>query len=88
MGYASRNPIRRLNMKFVAGIIFGVVMVVFIFQNVDTVAINFLFWQISISRALVIFIVFLVGVILGALFRTQYKTKVKSLRETTDQPEN
>ena len=54
-------------MKFIAGIVFGVLMVIFIFQNIDVVEINFLFWSFSISRALMIFLIFLTGIILGAL---------------------
>lgn len=64
-------------MKFVTGIIFGVLMVIFIFQNIDIVVINFLFWHVSISRALMIFVVFLIGVILGTLLKCLQKGKEK-----------
>ncbi len=57
-------------MKFILGLIFGIVMVIFIFQNIDVVEINFLFWSISISRALMIFLVLLIGIILGAILRS------------------
>jgi len=57
-------------MKFILGLIFGIVMVIFIFQNIDVVEINFLFWSISISRALMIFLVLFIGIILGAILRS------------------
>lgn len=54
-------------MKFITGIVFGILMVIFIFQNIDVVVINFLFWSVSISRALMIFLIFLMGIVLGAI---------------------
>jgi uncharacterized integral membrane protein len=57
-------------MKFILGLIFGIVMVIFIFQNIDVVEINFLFWSISISMALMIFLVLFIGIILGAILRS------------------
>jgi len=57
-------------MKFVTGIVFGILMVIFIFQNIDIVVINFLFWSLSISRALMIFLVFLMGIVLGTILRS------------------
>ncbi len=57
-------------MKFVTGIVFGILMVIFIFQNIDVVVINFLFWSLSISRALMIFLVFLMGIVLGTILRS------------------
>ena len=74
-------------MKFVTGIIFGVLMVIFIFQNIDMVEINFLFWHVSISRALMIFLVFLIGVILGAILRNLKRAKGKpERREEPSEP--
>ncbi len=57
-------------MKFITGIVFGILMVIFIFQNIDIVVINFLFWSLSISRALMIFLVFLMGIVLGTILRS------------------
>lgn len=73
-------------MKFVTGIIFGVLMVIFIFQNIDLVDINFLFWHITISRALMIFVVFLIGVILGILLKSLKRGKEITV-EKSEQPE-
>ena len=62
-------------MKFITGIVFGILMVIFIFQNIDVVVINFLFWSVSISRALMIFLFFLIGIVLGALLSGMKKGK-------------
>jgi putative membrane protein len=65
-------------MKFITGIVFGILMVIFIFQNIDVVVINFLFWSVSISRALMIFLIFLMGIVLGALLSSMKKGKKRS----------
>jgi len=57
-------------MKFLLGLIFGILMVIFIFQNIEVVNINFLFWSISVSRALMVFLIFLIGIILGAILKS------------------
>ena len=56
-------------MKFVTGLILGILVVIFIIQNLEIVEISFLFWTLSISRALMIFLIFSVGVILGIILR-------------------
>jgi uncharacterized integral membrane protein len=51
--------------KFVLGIIIGVLVVVFIFQNTQMVEVTFIAWTIRISRALMVLMVFFVGTVLG-----------------------
>ena len=57
-------------MKFILGIIFGIFVVIFIIQNTEVVEINFLFWIISISRALMVLFIFLIGIMIGAILKT------------------
>jgi uncharacterized integral membrane protein len=57
-------------MKFILGLIFGILVVIFIFQNIEVVQINFLFWSISVSRALMVFLIFLIGIIVGAILKS------------------
>lgn len=64
-------------MKFILGLIFGIIMVIFIFQNIDIVEISFLFWSISISRALMIFLVLLMGILLGVILQGIHRGKQK-----------
>lgn len=71
-------------MKFILGIIFGILVVIFIIQNTEVVEINFLFWIISISRALMVLFIFLIGIMIGAILKTvadKKKEKAKSLAQ-------
>ena len=56
-------------MKFGAGIIIGLVIgilvIVFILQNIEMVEVTFLAWTISVNRAVMVLVVFAVGIILG-----------------------
>lgn len=58
-----------MKFTFVLGVIFGILVVAFILQNTEIVEISFLFWTISISRALVVLLVFIIGIIVGAIIR-------------------
>jgi putative membrane protein len=64
-------------MKFILGLIFGIIMVIFIFQNIDIVEINFLFWSVSISRALMIFLILLMGILMGAILKSVNRVREK-----------
>ena len=51
--------------KFIVGIIFGVLAVVFILQNVQVVEFSFLMWNISMSRSVLFALMLAVGFVLG-----------------------
>ncbi len=53
------------NIKVYAGLGLLILVVLFTLQNTETVPISFLFWEFRISRALVIFMVFVIGVLVG-----------------------
>ena len=53
--------------KFIFGIIIGVLVIVFIILNIETVDINFYFWTITVNRAIMALIIFLAGGISGWL---------------------
>ena len=42
----------------------------FLNQNTEIVEIDFLFWTISISRALVVLLVFIIGILVGAILKS------------------
>ena len=73
-------------MKFVLGVIIGlaigVLVIVFILQNIETVQVTFLAWTISVNRALMVLAVFAVGIIfgwiLGSLGRRRRAEKPKA----------
>lgn len=43
----------------------ALILVVFLFQNLEAVEFNFLGWSISMSRAILVALVFAVGVLVG-----------------------
>lgn len=59
------------NIKAYAGSGLLTLVALFILQNTETVPISFLFWEFRISRALMIFMVFVIGVLAG-LFSSNY----------------
>ena len=62
--------------------------VLFIFQNMAVVEIRFLFWSISISRSLLIFLLFSSGAVCGWFLHSYsgYRKRKGTLTETT--PDN
>ncbi len=53
--------------RFIFGIAIGVVIAIFSFQNTQVVDFDFLVWTITISRSLMVLIVFGVGAVSGWL---------------------
>jgi uncharacterized integral membrane protein len=51
--------------RFILGIIFGILAIVFIVQNIQMVDVNFLAWTITMSRAFMLIIILGIGFILG-----------------------
>ena len=59
------------NLKMYAGLGLLILVVLFTLQNTETVPISFLFWEFHVSRALMIFVVFTIGVLVG-VFSSNY----------------
>lgn len=53
--------------KFILGAVIGVLVIIFLFLNIETVDINFYFWTVTVNRAVMVLIVFLAGGISGWL---------------------
>ena len=53
------------NIKVYAGLGLLILVVLFTLQNTETAPISFLFWEFRISRALMIFAIFAIGVLTG-----------------------
>ena len=60
------------NIKLYAGLGLLILVVLFTLQNTETVPISFLFWEFRISRALMIFLVFVIGVLAGIFTSSHY----------------
>ena len=67
-----------MNIKLILGMILAGTAIVFIMQNVTSVDMTFLFWTLSISRALLMLLVLSLGIILGWLLRGSTRT-IKSM---------
>ena len=51
--------------KFIAGLILGALVVIFTLQNADMVTVRFLAWTVTISRAVMLFVVLGAGLVIG-----------------------
>jgi putative membrane protein len=72
-----------MSFKLILILIIAGLTVIFITQNVAAVDVTFLFWSISMSRALLIFFVLMIGFVLG-WFLHGYLTYRRSKNEPTD----
>jgi len=54
-----------VNIKMYITLFLLALVVIFTVQNATAVTVNFLFWKLEISRALLIFFVLVIGVIIG-----------------------
>ena len=54
-----------MNTKLIPCLILTGLAVIFIIQNVTVIDIRFLFWTLSMSRALLMFFVLAIGVVIG-----------------------
>ena len=61
------------NIRLISGITLVLLVVIFTLQNTEVVNINFLFWQFSMSRVLLIFVLLLTGVVIGWLLHSLAK---------------
>ena len=54
-----------MNLKLYTGLSLLILVVIFTIQNAEVVQINFLIWDFSMSRALMIFLVLSIGILVG-----------------------
>jgi uncharacterized integral membrane protein len=67
-----------MSFKLILILILAGLAVIFITQNVAAVEVNFLLWSLSLSRALLIFFVLIIGLVLGWFLNSYFvyrKTK-------------
>jgi lipopolysaccharide assembly protein A len=68
-----------MNYKLILGIALGGMAVLFIIQNVTAVDLTFLFWTLSMSRALLMSLILSIGIILGWLLHSYFR-RIKTVR--------
>lgn len=55
--------------RFIAILVLVCLVLIFIFQNIEIIKVSFLIWDVSMPRALMIFITLIIGVLIGYLSR-------------------
>jgi lipopolysaccharide assembly protein A len=68
-----------MSFKLIIGLILAAVVALFILQNVTTMDLTFLFWTLSMSRALLMFLILSIGILLGWLLHGSF-SKIKTTR--------
>ena len=58
-----------MNFKIILSVLLAGIAVIFIIQNFAVIDIRFLFWTLSISNSVLMFLLILTGFILGRLLR-------------------
>ena len=55
------------NPKVIAGMVVGVLFLIFLFQNMDDVALRLYFWQVSMPKIILVPLAVLVGFVAGVV---------------------
>jgi uncharacterized integral membrane protein len=61
--------------KIVIIVLLAVLLIIFVLQNTETVIVKFWFWDASIAQALLLFVTFAVGLIIGLMVPSAQKRK-------------
>ena len=51
--------------RFILGILFGVLAVIFVVQNTEVVDVTVLFWTVTVSRSVMYIVLFVLGLLTG-----------------------
>ena len=65
---------RNMKTKIVIIIVLTVLLIIFVLQNTEIVVVNFWFWDLSLPRALLLFITFAMGLIIGLIVPSTQKS--------------
>jgi uncharacterized integral membrane protein len=69
-----------MNFKITLVVILACLALIFVAQNIEVVTVRFLFWEISMSRAILLFFSLLIGFIIG-WFMSSYLSYRKDKKE-------
>ena len=65
---------RNMKTKIVIIIVLAVLLIIFVLQNTEIVIVNFWFWDLSLPRALLLFVTFSMGLIIGLIVPSTQKS--------------
>ncbi|RJQ81280.1 MAG: LapA family protein [Desulfobacteraceae bacterium] len=74
-----------MNAKLIIGLILAFMVILFTIQNVTVMELRFLFWTLSMSRSLFMFLILSVGIILGWLLHGGFNRR-KNMTQDKDWP--
>ncbi|HOZ60483.1 MAG TPA: LapA family protein [Smithellaceae bacterium] len=71
-----------MNFKIILVIILACLALVFVAQNIDIVSLKFFYWEIAMSRAVLIFFSLLIGFMIGWFLKSylSYRKKKKEVQ--------
>ena len=72
MWYKNKKGDLIMNYKLILILILAGLLVAFVVQNVSVTEVRFLFWTLAISRALLLFLVLSIGIIVGWLLHSYF----------------
>jgi uncharacterized integral membrane protein len=80
-GETMKNP------KVIVGLVVGVLFVIFLFQNMDDVALRVYFWQVSMPKVILVPLAILVGFVAGfVVAKTTGKPRKPSIEKDLQAP--
>jgi putative membrane protein len=62
-----------MSLKMIIVLILFLIFLIFIFQNIETVTVSFLMFDISMPRALLLVVTFAIGLLMGIFIPVDYK---------------
>jgi putative membrane protein len=62
-----------MSTKAIIVIILVILFLIFVFQNIQTISVNFLAFEISMPRALLLIITFAIGLLIGIFMPYEFK---------------
>jgi putative membrane protein len=62
-----------MSSKAIIVIILAILFLIFVFQNIQTISVNFLTFEISMPRALLLIITFAIGLLIGIFMPYEFK---------------
>jgi len=66
-----------MSFRTIVFIILGILFLVFVFQNIQTVSVQFLIYEINMPRALLLIITWFVGLLIGIFLPYEFKKNRK-----------
>ena len=70
--------------KIVIIIVLAVLLIIFVLQNTEIVVVKFWFWDLSLPRALLLFVCFAMGLIIGLIIPSSEKSSQMNDEQTEE----